>query len=181
MDLNELILRCLHECASKYCYEERVQSEPYISLNMLSEGIMSDTESQEASLELVSKIVVAFVSNNSVPTSELSGLIRSVHDALSHIGERPVQSREPAVPIGRSVQPNYIVCLEDGKKLKMLKRHLRTAFGLSPQEYRAKWGLPEDYPIVAPKYAKRRSELAKKIGLGRKPGERPKARKQVAS
>jgi predicted transcriptional regulator len=181
MDLNELILRCLHECASKYCYEERVQSEPYISLNMLSEGIMSDTESQEASLELVSKIVVAFVSNNSVPTSELSGLIRSVHDALSHIGERPVQSREPAVPIRRSVQPNFIVCLEDGKKLKMLKRHLRTAFGLSPQEYRAKWGLPEDYPIVAPKYAKRRSELAKKIGLGRKPGERPKARKRAAS
>jgi len=181
MDLNELILRCLHECASKYCYEERVQSEPYISLNMLSEGIMSDTESQEASLELVSKIVVAFVSNNSVPTSELSGLIKSVHDALSHIGERPVQSREPAVPIRRSVQPNFIVCLEDGKKLKMLKRHLRTAFGLSPQEYRAKWGLPEDYPIVAPKYAKRRSELAKKIGLGRKPGERPKARKRAAS
>ena len=142
---------------------------------------MSDTESQKASLELVSKIVTAYVSNNSVPISELPGLIGSVHDALSHIGERPVQSREPAVPIRRSVQPNFIVCLEDGKKLKMLKRHLRTAFGLSPQEYRAKWGLPEDYPIVAPKYAKQRSELAKKIGLGRKPGEKGKARKQVAS
>ncbi len=142
---------------------------------------MADTESQEASLELVSKIVIAYVSNNSVPTSELPGFIRSVHDALSHIGERPVQLREPAVPIGRSVQPNYIVCLEDGKKLKMLKRHLRTAFDLSPKEYRKKWGLPEDYPMVAPKYAKRRSELAKKIGLGRKPGERPKARKRAAS
>jgi predicted transcriptional regulator len=93
----------------------------------------------------------------------------------------PVQSREPAVPIKRSVKPDYIVCLEDGKKLKMLKRHLRTAFGLSPQEYRAKWRLPYDYPMVAPKYAKRRSELAKEIGLGRKPGERPKAREQAAS
>jgi predicted transcriptional regulator len=148
---------------------------------MSSGEIMADTESQDVSLELVSKIVVAYVSNNSVPTSELSGLIGSVHEALSHIGERPVQTREPAVPIRRSVQPNYIVCLEDGKKLKMLKRHLRTAFDLSPKDYRKKWGLPEDYPMVAPKYAKQRSELAKKIGLGRKLGERPKARKQAAS
>ena len=142
---------------------------------------MADTESQDVSLKLVSKIVVAYVSNNSVPTSELPGLIRSVDDALSGIEDRPVQSREPAVPIKRSVKPDYIVCLEDGKKLKMLKRHLRTAFDLSPKEYRKKWGLPEDYPMVAPKYAKLRSELAKKIGLGRKPGERPKARKQAAS
>ncbi len=79
------------------------------------------------------------------------------------------------------MQPDYIVCLEDGKKLKMLKRHLRTAFSLSPQEYRKKWDLPQDYPMVAPKYAQKRSELAKKIGLGRKPGERPKARKQAVS
>ncbi len=142
---------------------------------------MADTESQEASLELVSKIVIAYVSNNSVPTRELPGLIRSVRNALSYIGERPVQSHEPAVAIGISVQPNYIVCLEDGKKLKILKRHLKTMFDLSPQEYRKKWGLPYDYPMVAPKYAKRRSELAKKIRLGRKPGERPKARKQTAS
>jgi predicted transcriptional regulator len=157
------------------------QSEPYISLNMVSGGIMADTESQDAPLELVSRIVIAYLTNNSVATSELPGLIGSVHDALSRIEEGPVQLREPAVPIGRSVQPNYIVCLEDGQKLKMLKRHLRTVFDLSPQEYRKKWGLPYDYPMVAPKYAKRRSELAKKIGLGRKPGERPKARKQVAS
>ena len=157
------------------------QSKPHISLSMSSGGIMADTESQEASLELVSKIVIAYVSNNSVPTRELPGLIRSVHNALSYIGERPVQSHEPAVPIGISVQPNYIVCLEDGKKLKILKRHLKTMFDLSPQEYRKKWGLPYDYPMVAPKYAKRRSELAKKIRLGRKPGERPKARKQAAS
>ena len=142
---------------------------------------MADTESQDVSLGLVSKIVVAYVSNNSVPTSELPGLIRNVHNALAHTGERPVQSREPAVPIKTSVKPDYIVCLEDGKKLKMLKRHLRTAFDLSPKEYRKKWGLSESYPMVAPKYAKKRSELAKKIGLGRKPGERPKARKQAAS
>jgi predicted transcriptional regulator len=148
---------------------------------MLLGEIMADTESQEASLELVSKIVVAYVSNNSLPTSELPGLIRSVRDALSYTEERPVQSREPAVPIGESVQPNYIVCLEDGERLKMLKRHLKTMFDLSPQEYRKKWGLPHDYPMVAPKYAKQRSELAKKIGLGRKPGERPKARKQAAT
>ncbi len=103
---------------------------------------MSDTEIQKASLELVSKIVTAYVSNSSVSTDQLPGLIRSVHDALSGIGDRPVQSREPAVPIKRSVKPDYIVCLEDGKKLKMLKRHLRTAFDLSPQEYRIKWRLP---------------------------------------
>jgi predicted transcriptional regulator len=141
---------------------------------------MADTESQDAPLELVSRIVIAYLANNSVATSELPGLIGSVHDALSRIEEGPVQLREPAVPIRRSVKPDYIVCLEDGKKLKMLKRHLRTVFDLSPQEYRKKWGLPEDYPMVAPKYAKRRSELAKKIGLGRKPGERPKAQKQAA-
>ena len=142
---------------------------------------MAETESQDVSLELITKIVTAYVSNNSVPISELPSLIGSVHDALSGIEDRPVQSREPAVPIKTSVKPDYIVCLEDGKKLKMLKRHLRTAFDLSPKDYRKKWGLPEDYPMVAPKYAKQRSELAKKIGLGRKLGERPKARKQAAS
>jgi predicted transcriptional regulator len=148
---------------------------------MSSGEIMADTESQDVSLELVSKIVVAYVSNNSVPTNGLPGLIGSVHNALSHTEEKRVQSREPAVPIRTSVKPDYVVCLEDGKKLKMLKRHLRTAFDLSPKDYRRKWGLPQDYPMVAPKYAKQRSELAKKIGLGRKPGERPKARKRAAS
>ncbi len=155
--------------------------EPHSSLSMLLGGIMAETERQEASLELVSKIVIAYLANNSVPRSELPWLIRSVRDALSYTEESPVQSHEPAVPIGDSVQPNYIVCLEDGKKLKILKRHLRTMFDLSPQEYRKKWSLPHDYPMVAPKYAERRSKLAKKIGLGRKPGERPRARKQVAS
>ncbi len=142
---------------------------------------MAETESQDVSLELITKIVTAYVSNNSVPISELPSLIGSVHDALLGIEDRPVQSREPAVPIKTSVKPSYIVCLEDGKKQKTLKRHLRTAHDLSPQEYRQKWDLPDDYPMVAPKSAERRSTLAKKIGLGRKPGEKPKARKQAAS
>jgi predicted transcriptional regulator len=86
---------------------------------------------------------------------------------------------EPAVPIKKSIRPDYVICLEDGKKLKMLKRHLRTAYDMSPDEYRQKWGLASDYPMVAPKYAARRSELAKKIGLGRKPGQKVKSRKVV--
>ncbi len=140
---------------------------------------MSYTESQDVSLECVSKIVKAYVSNNIVPASELPGLIRTVHTALDGTELRPVQPREPAVPVSRSVKPDYIVCLEDGKKLKLLKRHLKVAYDLSPNEYREKWDLPGDYPMVAPKYAKRRSELAKKIGLGKRSGKKPKARKQV--
>ena len=139
---------------------------------------MADTEGQEASLELVSKIVIAYLANNSVPTSELSRLIRSVHDALPHTEKRPVQSRQPTVSIKTSVKPSYIVCLEDGKRLKMLKRHIRNSYNLSPEEYRKKWGLPNDYPMVAPKYAAQRSELAKKIGLGK---SRRKGRKKAAA
>jgi predicted transcriptional regulator len=131
-------------------------------------------------LELISKIVIAYVSNNIIPTSELPGLIRTVHTALDGTEQRPVQSREPAVPVSRSVKPDYIVCLEDGKKLKLLKRHLRITYNLSPSEYREKWELPGDYPMVAPKYSKRRSELAKKSGLGTKPVKKPKARKRAA-
>jgi predicted transcriptional regulator len=144
-------------------------------------GGMADTDSWDAALGLVSRIVTAYVANNIIPTSELPGLIRSVHNAHPHTKERPPQPRQPAVPIGKSVQPNYIVCLEDGKKLKTLKRHLKITHGLSAQEYRKKWGLPEDYPMVAPTSAKRRSALAKKIGLGKTSGGRPKTRKQAAS
>jgi predicted transcriptional regulator len=138
-------------------------------------------ENRDIPLKLTSKIVVAYVTNNIIPTSELPGLIRSVHNALLHTEEGPVPPREPAVPVSRSVKPHYIVCLEDGKKLKMLKPHLRRSYNLSPEDYRKKWGLPEDYPMVAPKYSKRRSELAKKSGFGRKSGKRPKARKQAVS
>lgn len=129
---------------------------------------MLESSDDNSSFRLISTIVSAYVSNNKLPASELPDLIRTVHEALMNPEEAPPERLEPAVPIKKSVRPEYIVCLEDGKKLKMLKRHLRTSFGMSPDEYRTKWALPSDYPMVAPKYAKTRSELAKKIGLGRK-------------
>jgi len=117
------------------------------------------------------QIVAAHVGHNAVAPTEVPALIRAVHEALAAAGapEKQETPPEPAVPIRRSIQPDHLVCLEDGKKLKMLKRHLQTAFGMTPEEYRAKWGLPHDYPMVAPSYAKQRSELAKQIGLGRRP------------
>jgi predicted transcriptional regulator len=122
-------------------------------------------------LKLTAEIVAAYVSNNSMSASELPSIIKSVHSTLSGLGgafQNEVQtSQKPAVPVKRSVNPDYIVCLEDGKKLKMLKRYLRSNYNLTPEEYRAKWGLPADYPMVAPNYAAQRSEFAKKIGLGR--------------
>ena len=115
----------------------------------------------------VAEIVSAYVENNSIPSSELPQLIASVHASLSRLDGLP-PNLDPAVPVKQSVKPNYVLCLEDGKKLKMLKRHLRTVFSMTPDEYRAKWSLPKDYPMVAPNYAKVRSKLAKKIGLGNK-------------
>jgi predicted transcriptional regulator len=138
---------------------------------------MSNIENDTSSLELVSKIVSAYVSNNSLPPSEIPHLIETVHGALKSQDHTASSPPEPAVPIKRSVTSNYVICLEDGKKLKMLKRHLRNAFDMSPDEYRKRWGLPGDYPMVAPEYAARRSELAKKIGLGRKAGQKVRARK----
>jgi len=121
-------------------------------------------------IQNTTRIVASFVANNSVPASELPALIMSVADTFRGMGapEPSKEPRKPAVPIKRSVQPDFIVCLEDGKKLKMLKRHLRTAYDMSPEDYRERWGLPADYPMVAPNYAKQRSRLAKKIGLGRR-------------
>ena len=121
-------------------------------------------------LELTTEIVVAHVSSNTLPVGDLSGLIGDVYRTLSSLGEIPEvpEAAKPAVPIKRSVFPDYIVCLENGKKLKMLKRHLKTAYNMTPEEYREKWGLPADYPMVAPNYAKHRSTLAKEIGLGTK-------------
>ena len=130
-------------------------------------------------LPLASDIVAAHLASNKVPSGELSELIRNVVQALAAVsaGEpAPAPRPEPAVQIKKSVTPDYIVCLEDGKKLKMLKRHLRTAYNLSPEEYRARWQLPSDYPMVAPNYAKTRSKLAKDIGLGTRPrGKRTQA------
>ena len=126
--------------------------------------------SPETLLTLTADIVAAHVSNNSVPVSDLASLIQNVHQALDGLGEgvaAPVAPQEPAVPIRSSVKTDYIVCLEDGKKLKMLKRYLRAKFNLTPDEYRRRWNLPPDYPMVAPAYAERRSVFAKQIGLGK--------------
>lgn len=129
--------------------------------------------SDENLLAMTADIVAAHVSNNSVGMSDLATLITNVHGALAGLqtpAEATIVKQEPAVSIRSSVKPAYIICLEDGKKLKMLKRHLRTTYDMTPDEYRAKWGLPTDYPMVAPDYAAQRRDLAHKIGLGRKPG-----------
>ncbi|MBX5454570.1 MAG: MucR family transcriptional regulator [Acidobacteriia bacterium] len=130
-------------------------------------------------LGLTAQIVAAHLANNSVPLDALPTLIQEVYKTLANIGkEQPsVPDRpQPAVPIRRSVFPDYIICLEDGKKLKMLKRHLKTAYNMTPEQYRERWGLPADYPMVAPNYAKHRSSLAKKIGLGKRAGENARAK-----
>lgn len=131
---------------------------------------MSDASGQDEMLvTLTSDIVAAHVSNNSVAVADLPQLITNVYHALASLSQpapAPEVKQEPAVSIRASVKPDYIVCLEDGKKLKMLKRHLMTHYGMTPDDYRAKWGLPADYPMVAPNYADQRRSLAKKIGLG---------------
>lgn len=137
---------------------------------------MSDQPSQTDLLELTAEIVSAHASNNKVAPAELTEVIKDVFGTLSELGESgvPAEAPTPAVPVKKSITPDHIVCLEDGKKLKMLKRHLNTAYGMTPEQYRTRWGLPADYPMVAPNYAKRRSSLAKKIGLGRKAGTKPR-------
>ncbi len=122
-------------------------------------------------LKLASEIVAAYVSNNPVPVSELPGMIKSVHATLGGLSggsaTETATTQKPAVPIKKSITAEYLICLEDGKKLKMLKRYLRSRYGMTPDQYRAKWGLGSDYPMVASNYAQKRSEFAKKIGLGR--------------
>ncbi len=131
---------------------------------------MSDQVSPVELLKLTADIVAAHVSNNKLPAAELSQLIAQVHASLSDTGGKAnvVPRPSPAVPIKKSVMPDHIVCLEDGKKLKMLKRHLKTSYDMTPEQYRERWGLPADYPMVAPNYAEKRSQLAKKIGLGKR-------------
>ena len=135
---------------------------------------MADLAGTSDVLGLTAQIVSAHVSNNSVAPDALPGLIQEVYRTLAGVGKEAVvpDKPQPAVPVKKSVFPDHIVCLEDGKKLKMLKRHLKTSYDLSPEQYREKWGLPPDYPMVAPNYAKHRSSLAKKIGLGTKPRDR---------
>ena len=127
-------------------------------------------------LALTSEIVAAFVSNNALKAEKLPALLQETHDAVRALasgGAAYEASKAPAVPISKSISSEHIICLEDGKKLKMLKRYLRTRYDLSPEEYRRKWGLPADYPMVAPSYAKRRSQFARQIGLGRTSGASP--------
>ena len=132
---------------------------------------MAESPANQNVLGLTAQIVAAHVSNNPVSPEALPALIQEVYKTLSSVGREPPapERPQPAVPVKRSIFPDYIICLEDGKKLKMLKRHLKTAYNLSPEQYRDRWGLSADYPMVAPNYARHRSSLAKKIGLGTKP------------
>ena len=124
-------------------------------------------------LRMTADIVSAYVGHNSVPSNQIADLVRAVHSSLNELSNGGVPAPDappkPAVPVKRSVHDDYIVCLEDGKKLKMLKRYLRSTYGMSPDEYRSKWALPPDYPMVAPKYAEQRSAIARRTGLGRRP------------
>jgi predicted transcriptional regulator len=137
---------------------------------LLQEYRMTNQVEHNDLLALTADIVSSHVANNSVAVNDLPQLIQNVYATLSNLSTPPAAPEpklEPAVPVRQSIKPDYIVCLEDGKKLKMLKRHLMTAYGLTPDEYRAKWGLPADYPMVAPNYAESRRQLAKSIGLGK--------------
>lgn len=132
---------------------------------------MAEKPTHEELLHLTTEIVSSYVAHNNVGTQEISPVIENVYKTLMNLGSEPdamMDRPQPAVPIKKSIQPDYLICLEDGKKLKMLKRHLKTAYNMSPEEYRERWGLPADYPMVAPNYAERRSKLAKDIGLGTK-------------
>lgn len=141
-----------------------------------------DKANRDDILRMAVDVVAAYVSKNPLPAGQIPEVIHTVYASLSSLEGGPQEAKaeapKPAVPVKKSVNPDYIVCLEDGKKLKMLKRHLRTTYNMTPDEYRAKWGLPPDYPMVAPNYAAQRSDFAKKIGLGRKPGEGEKPTKR---
>jgi MucR family transcriptional regulator, transcriptional regulator of exopolysaccharide biosynthesis len=140
------------------------------------------THNGEDMLRLATDIVSAYVQFNPLPAGQLAQMIRDVHETLSGLagsGSSAAEKLKPAVPIKKSITPEYIICLEDGKKLKMLKRYLRSRYDLSPEEYRSKWGLPADYPMVAPNYAEQRSQFAKQIGLGRTATKR-RGRRKVA-
>jgi predicted transcriptional regulator len=141
----------------------------------MSEEI-GDKVSRDDVLRMAVDVVAAYVSNNQVPAGQIPEVIQSVFNSMNALegrsAERASELQMPATSIRKSVTPDYIICLEDGKKLKMLKRHLRTTYDMTPEEYRAKWNLPPDYPMVSPNYAKQRSEFAKQIGLGRKAGNR---------
>lgn len=144
----------------------------------MSGAAKDDGDGLDNLLGLTTQIVSAYVSHNQIPLTEVPAMLRNVHSALSGLMGAPVAeintNTKPAVPVKKSITDDYIICLEDGKRLKMLKRYLRSHYDMSPEQYRAKWGLAADYPMVAPNYAKQRSDFAKSIGLGR--GAAPAAR-----
>ena len=139
---------------------------------------MSDSTGNGNYIGLTAEIVSAYLSHNTVPAGDIPALINQVHAALTRVsgnsGEAPIEPLKPAISVKKSITPEYIVCLEDGKKFKSLKRHLRTQYNMTPEQYRDKWGLPVDYPMVAPNYAAARSELAKQMGLGQQRRRRSK-------
>jgi predicted transcriptional regulator len=138
------------------------------------EGTETAKTADDELLRMTAEVVAAYVSNNTLPTTQLAEVISAVYGSLRSLDNQPAEVKaeplKPAVPIRKSITPDYLICLEDGKKLKMLKRHLRSTYNMTPDEYRAKWGLAPDYPMVAPNYAEQRSAFAKKIGLGRGTG-----------
>jgi len=144
----------------------------------------NDEVSRDDVLRMAVDVVAAYLSNNQVATSQISEIIHNVFNSLNSLDSQPAPTQpdalKPATTVRKSVTPDYIVCLEDGKKLKMLKRHLRTTYNMTPEEYRAKWNLPPDYPMVAPNYAQQRSQFAKQIGLGRKAQDDGDTEKAVA-
>tara|TARA_B100001123_G_C15136635_1_gene957672 strand:- start:400 stop:879 length:480 start_codon:yes stop_codon:yes gene_type:complete len=149
----------------------KINNKTWVTLTMSQESMQQKAERGEL-LRMTAEVVAAYVGNNSLPTTQLPDVINTVYGTLTRVNSGSVipingHARKAAVSVRRSITPDYIICLEDGKKLKMLKRHLRTVYGLTPDEYRTKWGLPTDYPMVAPNYSKQRSAFAKKIGLGR--------------
>ena len=137
----------------------------------MAEQVPAGKGAEDQLLRMTTEVVAAYVSNNTLPTGQLADVIASVYFSLRALDHGPLDGRgdaiKPAVPVRKSITADYLICLEDGKKLKMLKRHLRSTYGLTPDAYRAKWGLPADYPMVAPNYAQARSAFAKQIGLGR--------------
>lgn len=138
----------------------------------MADSAASDNAQQSQLLRMTTEVVAAYLGNNTIPTTQIPEVIKSVYTSLHGLDANGDESKQPAqkpaVPPKKSITPDYIICLEDGKKLKMLKRYLRTTYGMSPDEYRAKWSLGPDYPMVAPNYAKQRSAFAKQIGLGRR-------------
>ncbi len=147
----------------------------------MTEQALGDPVDSKSLIKMTTTVVAAYLSNNSIASTQISEVIHAIHGALKGLsgggGEPAPEPLKPAVAIKKSITPDYIVCLEDGKQLKMLKRHLRTTYDMTPEEYRAKWGLPADYPMVAPNYAQQRSDFAKKIGLGRQTTRRSGRRK----